>query len=66
MQKTSFPFKNVNQNEAINFEKKNPSVKSKNTQKKNSLTDTPWPTVQGTAIPAYSEKMPKWHFLTPA
>ena len=25
-----------------------------------------WPYQQGTAIPAHSKKMPKWHFLTPA
>ena len=50
MRKISFPSKSVNLYEAINFEKKCPSVKSKNTLKKNSLTNTPWLTEQYSVV----------------
>ena len=45
MQKTSFPFKSVNLDEAINFEKKMSQCKIEKYLEKFSLTDTPWPTV---------------------
>jgi hypothetical protein len=45
MQKTSFPFKSVNLDEAINFEKKMSQCKIEKYLEFFFLTDTPWPTV---------------------